>query len=314
MWTALLNREVINLESMSASDKIVLRAEAPPFMCRGCKGPVHTRHVPDGEDDDPFLVFAHNPGAAALCREFGYHTDESDEHHRLKSTLATSARSAGWSVDLEVPGEGCKADVVVTRGERTRVLEAQLSALSIPDAVERTKRYTRAFGDPLWTHTRRRDWSKQVPSIQIDNADGPTPNVIGGVMVDQEGRIHAPAAPLIRVVPRILNNSLSYIYGAAEQYGFYIDLAQASSARPPTPQPEPAPRGAYVKDTCERPPVVGTAPPALDIASRVICDWCGLPTARLKPNGQPRHLWCEETDRGIWSRMQRPPQDRKVVG
>jgi len=37
--------------------------------------------------------------------------------------------------------------------------------------------------------------------------------------------------------------------------------------------------------------------------------------ARLKPNGRPRHLWCEQTDRGIWSRIQRPAQaDRKVLG
>lgn len=134
-------------------------------------------------------------------------------------------------------------------------------------------------------------------------------------MVDQAGRNHAPAAPLTRVVPRILNGSLKYISDAAEQFGFYIDLAQASSTRPQTPQPEPAPRGAYVKDTCERTPVAGVASSDLDITSRVICDWCGLPTARLKPNGQPRHLWCEQTDRGIWNRIQRPAQaEGKVFG
>jgi hypothetical protein len=296
MWTALLDDEVINLESMSPDDKHVIRAETPDFVCRGCGGPVHTRHVPDGNDTDPFLVFAHNPGAAELCRQLGFHTDESDAHHRLKATLAAAARKAGWTADLEVPGDGCRADVVVTKGSKTRVLEAQISGLSVADALERTRRYRTSFGNPLWTHTKRRDWSTQVPSVRIDDPDDTAnPVVIGGVMVDQAGRIPAKPEPLATVVPRILDGHLRYLFDADEQFGFFIELAAAVAASDKADQAKAEHgRGAYVKE-CAKPPVhprpKWTAPPAA-ADDNAFCTFTGgslYCIADPCPNSRHRH-------------------------
>jgi hypothetical protein len=313
MWTALLGPDVIDLESMTPADKLTLRQEAPDFKCRGCKGPVHTRHVPDGDDTDPFLVFVHNPGAAEECRRLGFHTDESDAHHRLKAYLAAGARRAGWTAELEVHGDRCRADVVATKGTETRVFEAQISPLSVVDAVERTRRYQSSIGDPVWVHTRRRDWSKRVPSVHVETDDDAltAPLVVGGVMIDQAGTIPAPTTPLRVVVPRILVKDLKYLYDPREQFGFFLDLAAASSSthRPRRSNNSPAPRGAYVSDTCSRPSVAADSF-GHDPSDRKPCDWCGQFTARRSADGQPRHGWCE-VDRGhLWSGMARPPKGR----
>lgn len=178
MWTAHLGTEVIDLEAMTATDKLTLRAQhrADPYTCRGCGGRVHTRLNPidaDADTCDPFLTFAHHPHEAEKCRALGLGWDETPEHHQLKSRLARAARKAGWTTELEVqPNPTCRADVVATspRGNQW-ALEAQLATLHLDQAVARHDRYTTEFSACTWVHTRTREWANRIPSLRITTPD-----------------------------------------------------------------------------------------------------------------------------------------------
>ena len=232
MFTALVDNELVNLDPripdpVTAADKRGLHRGKPRVRCRGCSGPVHIRQLDDS--DDPFMIFAHNPGYAEECRALGYHTDESAQHHDLKSRLAAAARMAGWKTEYEVYAEGCRADVVATHptNQRRRVLEAQISPLNSRDANDRTERYIGSFGGRVtWTHRGHRSWANRSPDVEalrVDDQELKT--VIVGVAVDQAGT-NAPPTAIDTVIPRILNLQLRYIF--VDTIGFYLDLARLS--------------------------------------------------------------------------------------
>ncbi len=253
MWTALLGTERVSLEpgeGMSRADMLDLRSSESAraaLRCCGCKSPVHTRNI--GGELDLLLVFVHNPGGGKLCRELGFHTDESDEHLMLKAGLARAVRRAGWTADLEVYAGRCRTDVLATSPQgRHWALEAQLATLSTSDAVERTKRYEAEFGRVTWSHTKARDWATRIPCLRVD--DETQSVVIDGVMTDPTGQTRADPVAVYDVVPRILHNQITYVSGG--DYGYFVDIA-AQGQRPGQRQRKrrPGGRGAYVRE-CSR--------------------------------------------------------------
>lgn len=202
------------------------------------------------------ITFAHHPGEAELCRKLGFHTDESPQHHYLKDQLARAAKSAGWEAELEVPGEGCRADVVVSKkGASSRVLEAQISPLGEKDALERSERYARSFGQPTWTHTRPRPWSKKVESLRVDDE---MVNVVDGIYVDQAGDIRAEPHPITEAIPSVLNGRLRYVFFEAEEgtVGYFAPIgaepSERSRRRRRNRKERETIRGIHVKE-CSRP-------------------------------------------------------------
>lgn len=221
--------ERIDLTALSDADWDELRRDAPELRCFGCGGRMHTRAIPltDPLPDEPteLHIFAHNPHEGDRCRRLGW--DESPGHHRLKRQLARGARRAGWTVELEVQAHPeCRADVVATNptGDKTHALEAQLAGLSTHDALERHKNYVNEFGRCTWTHTGRREWSTQVPSLRVDAQDQSI--VVGGILIDAVEHIEAPPTPLLEVVPEVLDQRMLYVWDG--EWGTYI-LREAMS-------------------------------------------------------------------------------------
>lgn len=265
-WTALLDNKVIDLRSVASTDRIAMHEDRTiPWLCQGCRGKTHLRrsdtiHALAVYTDKlgPFVTFVHNPGEAERCRDLGFHTDESVEHDLLKHELATGAEQVGWTTEIEKTGNGCRADVVATRDGRSRVLEAQISPLNVDDALRRSDLYRKAFGDPTWTHTRRRQWSTRIPSLQTDEDDLHT--VVAGVYLDQGGYEAAPPAPVTETIGRVLTGEIDWVF--LEDFGYFVNKATVWKYPQRRPRRRPkatgntdAPKiaGRYVQE-CQRPP------------------------------------------------------------
>ncbi|MGP3978988.1 competence protein CoiA family protein [Streptomyces sp. 8N114] len=129
-----------------------------PLHCTACHGPVHAKLSRRGR-----RFFAHD-SAAPRCPSHG----ESPEHRRLKRALALAARRAGWRAELEVAGEGWRADVLATEPSGRRLaLEAQLSPITYADITDRTYRYAASGVEVCWVTDTEPPWLMSVPSLQV---------------------------------------------------------------------------------------------------------------------------------------------------
>ena len=271
MFTATLTGEIVDLRDIDLDESMKLHQDrAMPWQCRGCGGRVHMRTHRDEGEELALITFAHHPGEAQKCREMGFHTDESPEHHRLKNSLYVAARSAGWDAELEVPGERCRADVVARRKGATRVLEAQVSPLSEREALDRSDRYFESFGQPTWTHTKARPWSRMVESLRV--ADDLT-TVIDGVFLDQVGDLKAPPQPVADVIPDILSGTLRYIWQDTNRgtIGYFTPIGAPRGQVRKEPRQRRKIRGIYVSE-CSKP-----------LKRTITCANCGRETSAGKP-------------------------------
>lgn len=149
-----------------------------PLTCRECGHGLHAKVSPTG-----LRFFAHDRSAPA-CSLAG----ETMAHRLLKLQLASAIRDAGWYADLEVSGEGWRADVLATSpdGSRRMAWEAQLAPITVDDLRERTRRM-RASGVPVcWVTDRDRAWVGSVPAIRVSVADETDPRA-GGAAIIIEG-------------------------------------------------------------------------------------------------------------------------------
>lgn len=292
-WTSLLGTDVIDLRHQRSTDRVAMHAERPPFLCRGCGGPMHLRYYDQSTERDPdrfcyftdktgpFLAFVHNPGEAERCRALGFHTDESAEHLGMKHLLCEAATSKGWSAETEVhheltDGRRCRADVVIHRaGLPSRVLEAQRSPLGTDEAARRTQLYQTAFGDVLWTHTKQRPWSRRLKSLRVDEDD--ISLVIGGVYKDQGCHDRIDDAPLVDVVGQILPpaDDLYWVWAAEDFGGFVPRSMTPRTVR--NSQHQRLPRAGSGR------PAAGTAVQECDRLSHMMCKRCGETPATIKP-------------------------------
>ena len=129
-----------------------------PLTCRGCGHGLHAKVSPNG------LRFFSHDAAQSDCPTAG----ESLAHRLLKLELVTAARAAGWEAELEVAGNGWRADVLTTSPEGRRIAwEAQLAQIT-PDEI--ASRHNTMTGDGLevcWVADRHRAWIGEVPAIAV---------------------------------------------------------------------------------------------------------------------------------------------------
>lgn len=139
----------------------------PPLTCPGCGGRVHAKVSPAPAR---LRFFAHDATPDTLCPLAG----ESAAHRALKTLLAAAVREAGWAAQLEVPGEGWRADVLATSpsGARRIAWEAQLSGVAVDEVVRRTGALQRSNNEVCWVATRRVAWLGWAPAVQVDTGSG----------------------------------------------------------------------------------------------------------------------------------------------
>lgn len=132
-----------------------------PLRCRECGHGLHAKVSPRG-----LRFFAHDRGAPD-CSQAG----ESIEHHLLKQELASAVRAAGWHAELEVPGDGWRADVLATSpdGLRRMAWEAQLSPIDVDEITRRTEQLHASGVRVCWVAHRERPWIGRVPSVLLED-------------------------------------------------------------------------------------------------------------------------------------------------
>lgn len=144
------------------------RRPRPPLSCRECGHGLHAKVSPTG-----LRFFAHDRGAPECCL-----SGESIAHRLLKVELASAIRAAGWHVELEMPGDGWRADVLATSpdGITRMAWEAQLAPATVDELRERTERMTAEGVSVCWVTDKDRPFIGHVPSIRIrakDTEQGP---------------------------------------------------------------------------------------------------------------------------------------------
>lgn len=97
-------------------------------------------------------------------------------HRLLKAELASAIRDAGWTAQLEVAGEGWRADVLGTSpdGAQRLAWEAQLSSITVDELQSRTERMRASGVRVCWVADRDTHWLGHVPAIQVSRPESGT--------------------------------------------------------------------------------------------------------------------------------------------
>lgn len=129
-----------------------------PLTCRGCGHGLHAKISPNG------LRFFSHDAAQSDCPTAG----ESLAHRLLKLELVSAARAAGWEAELEVAGNGWRADVLATSPTGRRMAwEAQLAQITTAEIVDRHDTMTSDGLEVCWVADRHRAWIGVVPAIAV---------------------------------------------------------------------------------------------------------------------------------------------------
>lgn len=138
-----------------------------PLRCRECGHGLHAKVSRSG-----LRFFAHDAGAPN-CALAG----ETIAHRLLKMELASAIRDAGWHAELEVPGDGWRADVLATSpdGSHRMAWEAQLAQATIDELTERTTTMASSGVSVCWVTDKDRPFIGHVPSVRIRAGASPTP-------------------------------------------------------------------------------------------------------------------------------------------
>ena len=165
-------------------DSIYKARPRPPLSCRECGHGLHAKVSRQG-----MRFFAHDAHAPE-CGLAG----ESLAHRLLKMELASAIRNAGWLAELEVPGNGWRADVLATSpdGSRRMAWEAQLAAATAEDLADRTARMAAEGVWVCWVTDKDRPFIGHVPSIRI----GPEGGFAEEIPSDEASR-ERPAAQVV---------------------------------------------------------------------------------------------------------------------
>ena len=157
---------------------------------------------------------------------------ESDGHLRLKSDLACLVRAMpGWNADLEVSGNGWRADVLASGPQGRRIAwEAQLAAVSAREVKARSEAYAAAGVEVCWVTTQRRGWFGAAPSLLL--APGPA----GDWMV-VDGARALPRQPLAdlharRADPNVTGGGKPYMVKAPQMSAWTWEAILAAGRVP----------------------------------------------------------------------------------
>jgi hypothetical protein len=119
---------------------------------------LHAKVSPKG------LRFFSHDAAQSDCPTAG----ESLAHRLLKLELVSAVRAAGWEAELEVAGNGWRADVLATSPERRRVAwEAQLAQITTEEISDRHSTMIADGLEVCWVTDRHRAWIGEVPAIAV---------------------------------------------------------------------------------------------------------------------------------------------------
>lgn len=131
------------------------------LRCPACGAGVHAKVSPAPRH---MRYFAHD-ALDSNCALSG----ESLAHRILKVELANAIRAAGWDAQLEVPGEGWRADVLASdpASPRRMAWEAQLSGQTPDETVERTTNLNRAGVAVCWVADKRASWLGSAPGVRL---------------------------------------------------------------------------------------------------------------------------------------------------
>lgn len=152
-----------------------------PLTCRGCGHGLHAKVSPNG------LRFFSHDAAQSDCPTAG----ESLAHRLLKIELVSAARAAGWDAELEVVGNGWRADVLATSPHGRRVAwEAQLAQITTDEIVDRHSTMTNDGLEVCWVADRHRAWIGDVPAVAVAPAH-PTTGEAGLHVVAGHARFEA---------------------------------------------------------------------------------------------------------------------------
>jgi hypothetical protein len=75
---------------------------------------------------------------------------ESDRHKAIKLQIADFFTNRGWDVELEAPGDGWRADVLIRKGDRAAAFEVELSRPSAKEILKRKAKYDDAGIPSMW--------------------------------------------------------------------------------------------------------------------------------------------------------------------
>lgn len=180
-----------------------------------------------------FFLFAHWPGTAEACRMLGG-GDESFEHNDLKIHLAMVGSRAGYEAGVEVPGDGCRADVVWTKKSSQTPFEVQLASISRADVAERARRYERSFShQSAWIHHGHSRWAHDVPSMRLETPEA-NAMVVGGIYADNRLTTRL-SVPLDEASLSWARGDLMWIEGTVDEPSGMHPVAS-------TPRPQQHPR------------------------------------------------------------------------
>lgn len=174
-----------------------------------CDAPAYASHSPLD-----LRYFAHKSGYDR-CSSSG----ESDEHESLKAAAARAVQSlVGWQADVEVSGDGWRADVLAIRGSIKIAIEVQLSA--------QAKRRTGARNDRFEASEVSAFWLKGPRNHFNDFGDGLQAPVHGTSIREQMASVGAAVRGLLGAVERQVGmaNELARLIRTIPGWKYKIDL------------------------------------------------------------------------------------------
>lgn len=122
--------------------------------------------------------FRHNPGIECTWEK------ESPEHRECKRIIYETAIAMGYRADVEVLGDGWRADVLIKTPSNDftfekLAFEIQLSDQSLAETITRSKKYQSSGVLPIWLMTEgmEKEASAWVPAFKVDVKDLMNPKV-----------------------------------------------------------------------------------------------------------------------------------------
>lgn len=173
-----------------------------------CDAPAYATHSPLN-----LRFFAHKPGSER-CPSVG----ESQDHEDLKAIAALAVNSQpGWTADVEVTGDGWRADVLAVRGSVKIAMEVQLSS--------QAKRETRARNDRFECSEVTPFWLRGPKNHHNDFGVGLQAAVVGNSVLEKAESVRINVVNFLGSIERqvALANGLARIIRASDGWHFKIE-------------------------------------------------------------------------------------------